>query len=493
MLGGHGHAHSHDHAQDRDQDRDHAHDPDHAGHEHAGHDRPRRSLNVEGSYQHILTDLFGFAATAVAAVVILLTGFRRADAIASLLIAAVMLYASYGLLRASVRVMMEAAPEGIDPDAIGRALAAQPGVAEVHDLHIWEVTSGFPAISAHIVVDAGHDCHEVRRALSTLLSDQFGLAHSTLQVEHARAAQPPMQIEVAAHGAGTDPVGATEEGSFRGTRARRIAWQSWSPAGDQQPKGVVTIAHGYGEHIGRYQHVAARLNEAGISRSTGSTITGMGARPGSAGGCVAAGGRGRPRSADRDRVAAPPSRPAAVPARPQHGRRDRLRYAMAHQQRLTGLVAVGAAGCGRGRCRRCTPFARGARAGAARERRSRGSIRAWSAATTRWSRHYIADPLNHHGPDPGRGRPRVRRCTSAPSSDDVRQITLPTLLMWGTADRLCPPAGSELVAANIGSEDLTVKRYEGLFHEIMNEPEQEQVLDDLVAWLDQRTGAPAET
>ena len=78
-----------------------------------------------------------------------------------------MLHASYGLLRASVRVMMEAAPEGIDPDAIGRELAAQPGVAEVHDLHIWEVTSGFTAISAHIVVDAGHDCHEIRRALST--------------------------------------------------------------------------------------------------------------------------------------------------------------------------------------------------------------------------------------------------------------------------------------------------------------------------------------
>ncbi len=77
-----------------------------------------------------------------------------------------------------------------------------PGVAEVHDLHIWEVTSGFPAISAHVVVDAGHDCHEVRRALSTLLRDRFELAHSTLQVEHARAPQPPMQIEVAAHGSG---------------------------------------------------------------------------------------------------------------------------------------------------------------------------------------------------------------------------------------------------------------------------------------------------
>ncbi len=95
--------------------------------------------------------------------------------------------------------MMEAAPEGTDPDTIGLAMAAQPGVAEVHDLHVWEVTSGFPALSAHVVVDAGHDCHEIRRALTAMLRDRFELAHSTLQVEHARAAQPPMQIEVVAH------------------------------------------------------------------------------------------------------------------------------------------------------------------------------------------------------------------------------------------------------------------------------------------------------
>jgi cobalt-zinc-cadmium efflux system protein len=192
VLGGHAHGHV-----------GQGHDDAHEGHDHDhDHDaRParKRSLNIEGTYQHILTDLFGFFATAVAAAVILLTGFRRADAIASLLIAALMLHAAYGLLKASLRVMMEAAPEGTDPDTIGREMAAQPGVAEVHDLHIWEVTSGFPAISAHVIVDAGHDCHEVRRALSKLLRDRFELAHSTLQVEHARAAQAPMQIEVMAH------------------------------------------------------------------------------------------------------------------------------------------------------------------------------------------------------------------------------------------------------------------------------------------------------
>jgi len=195
VLGGHPHAHGPGH--------DHGHDHDHhddSGHDHSGHDHPRRSLNLEGSYQHMLTDLFAFIATAVAAIVILATGFNRADAIASLLIAAVMLLASYRLIKASMRVMMEAAPEGIDPDQVGQFLAAQEGVAEVHDLHIWEVTSGFPAVSAHVVVDAGQDCHEVRRTLSTLLRDRFELGHSTLQVEHARAPQPPMQIEVVTHG-----------------------------------------------------------------------------------------------------------------------------------------------------------------------------------------------------------------------------------------------------------------------------------------------------
>jgi cobalt-zinc-cadmium efflux system protein len=162
----------------------------------AGGDGPQRSLNVEGSYRHILTDLYGFVATAVAAIVIIVTGFSRADAIASLLIAAIMLYAAYGLLMASGRVFMEAAPAGLDPNQIGRVLAAQPGVVEVHDLHVWEVTSGFPALSAHIVVRAGDDCHELRRTLQGLVEHQFGVGHTTLQVDHESAAQPPLQIEI---------------------------------------------------------------------------------------------------------------------------------------------------------------------------------------------------------------------------------------------------------------------------------------------------------
>ncbi|HTX31322.1 MAG TPA: cation diffusion facilitator family transporter [Solirubrobacteraceae bacterium] len=156
-----------------------------------------RSLNIEGSYRHILSDLYGFAATAAAGAVILATGFNRADPIASLLIAGLMLRAAYSLLKASGRVFMEAAPPGLDPLQIGRTLAAEPDVVEVHDLHVWEVTSGFPALSAHVVVRAGADCHERRRHLQRVLHERFGIGHTTLQVDHESAPQGPLQIEVA--------------------------------------------------------------------------------------------------------------------------------------------------------------------------------------------------------------------------------------------------------------------------------------------------------
>jgi cobalt-zinc-cadmium efflux system protein len=144
----------------------------------------RRSLNVEGAFQHILTDLFAFIATAVAGALIITTGFERADGIASLMVAATMLWASYGLLRESGRVFMEAAPRGLDPQQIGRALASEPGVHEVHDLHVWEVTTGMPAVSAHIIVGPQDDCHQARFRAANLLAERFGVEHSTLQVEH---------------------------------------------------------------------------------------------------------------------------------------------------------------------------------------------------------------------------------------------------------------------------------------------------------------------
>lgn len=144
----------------------------------------RRSMNIEGSFQHLLTDLAAFVLTAIAGVVILATGFKRADGIASLVIAAFMLRAAYGLLRDSGRVFLEAAPRGMDPDVIGRNLIAQDGVVEVHDLHVWEVTSGFPALSAHVLVRAEVDCHAIRRDLEHELHERFRIEHTTLQVDH---------------------------------------------------------------------------------------------------------------------------------------------------------------------------------------------------------------------------------------------------------------------------------------------------------------------
>ena len=154
----------------------------------------RRSLNVEGAFRHLLTDLFAFIATAIAGAAILIAGFERADGIASLLIAALMLWASYGLLRDSGRVFMEAAPPGLDPRRIGETLAAESGVTEVHDLHVWEVTSGMPAISAHLIVGRDVDCHQARWRAARLLADRFGVEHSTLQVEHESDEDELLQI-----------------------------------------------------------------------------------------------------------------------------------------------------------------------------------------------------------------------------------------------------------------------------------------------------------
>jgi cobalt-zinc-cadmium efflux system protein len=144
----------------------------------------RTSVNVEGAFQHVLNDLYAFIATAIAAVVILATSFDRADPIAALVVAALMLRSAYWLLRSSGRIFLEAAPEGIDPQEIGMALASAPAVVSVHDLHVWEVTSGFPALSAHVVVGTDEDCHAARARLQLMLRERFAIDHSTLQVEH---------------------------------------------------------------------------------------------------------------------------------------------------------------------------------------------------------------------------------------------------------------------------------------------------------------------
>jgi cobalt-zinc-cadmium efflux system protein len=150
----------------------------------------RSSLNVEGAFQHILNDLFAFIATAIAGLVVLLTGFARADAIAALVVAALMLKAGVALVRDSGRIFLEAAPTAIDPQALGAELCAIEGVVEVHDLHVWEITSGEPAASAHIMVAEGLDCHQIRVRIEQLLAERHHLTHSTLQVDHATGDEP---------------------------------------------------------------------------------------------------------------------------------------------------------------------------------------------------------------------------------------------------------------------------------------------------------------
>ncbi len=149
----------------------------------------RSSLNVEGAYQHILTDAYGFIATFIAAVIIIWTGFTRADAIASLVVVALMLRAAWGLLRDSGRILLETAPAGVDLDEIRAHLMRNEHVRDVHDLHVWTVTSDLLALSAHVVVDDGcfYDGHTVQMLdeKQLCLDGHFDVEHSTFQFEPA--------------------------------------------------------------------------------------------------------------------------------------------------------------------------------------------------------------------------------------------------------------------------------------------------------------------
>jgi cobalt-zinc-cadmium efflux system protein len=144
----------------------------------------RESLNVEGSFRHLLTDFFAFLATVLAGTVVWSTGFERADPLASLAVSASMLAAAWPLLAATGRILLEAAPEGLRPEDVAAAIRGEAGVASLHDLHVWEISSGFPSLSAHVLVGRDEDCHQVRRELETMLHHRFGLEHTTLQVEH---------------------------------------------------------------------------------------------------------------------------------------------------------------------------------------------------------------------------------------------------------------------------------------------------------------------
>jgi cobalt-zinc-cadmium efflux system protein len=154
----------------------------------------RDSLNVRGAFLHVATDLAAFVGTAIAGALVLTTGWDRFDPIAGLLVAALLLRSSWSLVSESGRIFMEASPTGIDPADVARALAADSAVVEVHDLHVWTVTSGFPALAAHVLVSPDTDCHGARRRLQHLLEEQFHLHHVTLQVDHVARREQPVTL-----------------------------------------------------------------------------------------------------------------------------------------------------------------------------------------------------------------------------------------------------------------------------------------------------------
>lgn len=144
----------------------------------------RESLNIEAALRHVLADLLGSAGVLVAAVVILLTGWTVVDPIVSLVIAVLIVASAWGVLRDSTAILMEETPPGLDADAVARAIVSVPGVTSVHDLHVWRITSGFDALSAHVLVGQGEDCHGLRREIEQTIAGAFGITHTTLQVDH---------------------------------------------------------------------------------------------------------------------------------------------------------------------------------------------------------------------------------------------------------------------------------------------------------------------
>ena len=155
------------------------------------------SLNVEGALRHVLADLLGSVGAISAAAIILLTGWRYADPLVSVLIALLILASSWKLLRESTSILLEQAPRGLDVNEVGESMVGVEGVVEVHDLHVWTITSGFPSLSAHVLVGKNEDCHARRRDLERLLASEYGIEHTTLQVDHLgdhAAAGPRLQF-----------------------------------------------------------------------------------------------------------------------------------------------------------------------------------------------------------------------------------------------------------------------------------------------------------
>ena len=161
------------------------------------HRRGSESLNVQGALRHVLADALGSIGVIAAGAIVLLTGWSYADPLVAVAIALLVLASSWTLLRDSVAILLEATPRSLDGEAIGRAMIEVEGVREVHDLHVWTITSGFPSLSAHVLVARDSDCHAKRRELERVLADRFGLSHTTLQVDHADAGSGRVELGTA--------------------------------------------------------------------------------------------------------------------------------------------------------------------------------------------------------------------------------------------------------------------------------------------------------
>jgi cobalt-zinc-cadmium efflux system protein len=151
------------------------------------------SLNVEGAMRHVFADALGSVGAIAAAAVIILTGWHYADPLISVAIGILILGSSWKLLKDSTNILLEATPHNLDASEVGQKMASAEGIVEVHDLHIWTITSGFPALSAHVLVGRQEDCHARRRELESLLAREYGISHTTLQVDHVGEHQASLQ------------------------------------------------------------------------------------------------------------------------------------------------------------------------------------------------------------------------------------------------------------------------------------------------------------
>lgn len=274
------------------------------------------------------------------------------------------------------------------------------------------------------------------------------------------------------------------EGTFTGAAGHEIYWRAWVPdlASTTQPKAVVVLAHGLHEHSGRYEHVAERLNRSGYAVYT-VDHEGHGRSGGTKGNVGSMAGV----LDDFDHVRRTaqeqhPGLPVVVLGHSMGGL-IALDYVVSKGEDGLAALALSAAAVD-------TSSAGGVQLKLApvigRLAPNLGVLLLGAANVSRDPvvvKDYENDPLNHNG--------KVRARTGAEMLlsvqrvvDALPRLTLPVIVMHGTADKLVPLAGSQLIHDTIGSSDKTIKTYDGLYHEIFNEPEKEQVLDDLVAWLD---------